>query len=86
MRYLVLNAQIIWIMKSEYSITTPFFWKYFEFYKPIITFIFIGLDIFMVDRYKKLRKGKYWYVFIVLYVYIFLDKKLIDLFGKPRCQ
>ena len=29
---------------SEYLITTSFFGKYFEFYKPFVNFIFIGLD------------------------------------------
>ena len=37
---------------------------------------------FIVGHYKKLRKGKYRYAFVVLYVYIVLGMKLINLFGK----
>ena len=46
------------------------FGKYFEFCKPIFNLVFISLDtIFSVNQYKKLEKGKYRYVFIVLYDY-----------------
>ena len=43
-RYLVLQAQIIWITNSEYSITTSFFRKFFKFYEPFANFSFISLD------------------------------------------
>ena len=49
-------------------------------------FLSILTQYFIVNQNKKLRKGKYQYVFIVLYLYIVLDKKLIDLFGKPCRQ
>ena len=35
-RYLVIHAQIIWIPKSKYSISSSFFEKYFEFYEPFL--------------------------------------------------
>ena len=37
LRYLLLHAQIIRIMNSEYSITTSFFGQYFVFSKPFVT-------------------------------------------------
>ena len=40
----------------------------------------------IVNQYKNLQKGKYRYVFIVLCLYIALDKKLIDLFEKLCSQ
>ena len=49
-RYLELHAQIIRITNSEYLITTSFFGKYFEFYKPFVNFIFISLDTIFYFR------------------------------------
>ena len=37
---------------------------------------------FIIDQYKKMRKVKYWYAFIVFNVYVVLDEKLINLFKK----
>ena len=68
---------------SKYSITTLGLGNNYAFYKPFVNFIFIGLDtIFNFDQYEKLRKSKYRYIFIAMYVYIVLDKKLIDVFRK----
>ena len=43
-RYALFGIKCSNYMNSKYSITTTFFWKYFEFYKPFINFIFISLD------------------------------------------
>ena len=74
--YLVLHAQIIRITNSEYSITTHFLENISNFWKHSLTlFLSVLTQNFIFDQYKKLRKGNYQYVSIVLYVYIFLHKK-----------
>ena len=45
-------------------------------------FLSVLTQNFIFDQYKKLRKSKYRYFFIVLYICNVLDKKLIDLFAK----
>ena len=70
-------------LNSKYLISTSFFGKYFKFFKPFINFIFIGLDtIFYFRLVWKVVKKQILYIFIAMYVYIVLDKKIIDLFGK----
>ena len=83
-RNLILFAQITWITNSEYSITTSFFGKCFNFFNVIVNVIFYQFrhNILLSISIKSCDKGIYWYVFTVLYVYIVLDKKLINLFGK----
>ena len=55
----------------EYSITMSFFGKYFEFYKPIVNFIFIGLDtIFYFRSVCKVAKNQiavHFYCCVCLY-------------------
>ena len=48
-------------------------------------FLSVLTQYFIFDQYEKLRKSKYRCVFISMYVYIILDRKFIDLFGKIVC-
>ena len=81
-RYLVFRAQIIPIANIQKL--HHFLENFRILYYFLTLFLSVLKQYFIFNQYQKLQKSKYRYIFIAMYVYIVLDKKLIDLFGKTK--